>query len=473
LYSPQLIHAERKVSISATNLPLSDILARTLTPLDIRFEVVGAQIVLQNVIPISAAITEKSITSPETAASDLRLSGIVTDEANSPLPGVSISVKGTNQGTNTNASGMYALNLGNLGRNGQLKVLIFSFVGYVRQEVVVGNQAQINVQLRPDTNSLQEVVVVGFGSQRKATLTGAISTIDGAIFDNRGAVDNPLSALQGQLPGVVITRRSAAPGRANWNFQIRGASSINGSEPLIIIDGIAISSASALNSINPNDIESMSFLKDASAAIYGARAAGGVVLVTTKRARMGTLQLQYDASVSRKVIGPQPRLLNVQQLGQTMTEALTNDYYGVAPTTSLWYRLAQLQLNPPASGYIDLTQYNGQTIIPSSHPINPGFGDIRDLTFFNTNWVDVLWGSTTSTQHNFSLAGRTEKSGYRISMGYMYDGSLLQWGNNSNSRYNIRLTHDYQFSKKIEAGNQPVTRKKRHYPAYLIRQYTG
>jgi TonB-dependent SusC/RagA subfamily outer membrane receptor len=259
-----------------------------------------------------------------------------------------------------------------------------------------------------------------------------------------------------------VTRTSAAPGRENWNFQIRGATSTNGTEPLVIVDGIPLVSLNALNSINPADFESMSFLKDASAAIYGARAAGGVVLITTKKAKSGKPVIQYDGSVSRKKIGLQPHMINVKQFGQGLVDATTNDFYGVPPTTSQWYKLGQLQLNAPDSGYLDMNvqytmdwatgklTYVGTPVSPSSNGANPGFGDVKDFTFFNTNWVDVLWGQATSTQHNISVSGRTDKSGYRLSFGYMDDGSLLQWGENSNKRYNVRLSHDYTFSEKLK-----------------------
>ncbi|WP_198175057.1 SusC/RagA family TonB-linked outer membrane protein [Spirosoma arboris] len=383
-------------------------------------------------------------TSKQTSA-DITISGMVTDEKEAPLPGVTIAVKGTTRGTTSDANGKYTINAPS-----ETAILVFSFVGYEKQEILVGKQTSLTIQLKGEARGLDEVVVVGYGSQKRATLTGAIATIDNKVFQDRGVVDNPLSALQGQVPGVIVTRSSTAPGRANWNFAIRGATSTNGTEPLIVIDGVPVSSQSALNSINPNDIENMSFLKDAAAAIYGARAAGGVVLVTTKRARSGKVVIQYDGSVSQKRIGLQPHLIDVKTFGQGLVDATTNDWYGVPPTTNLWYKMGQQMLNAPASGYLDLTTYNGQTVAPASNPLNPGFGDVKDLTFFNTNWVDVLWGTATSTQHNLSVAGRTDKAGYRISAGYLHDASLLQWGNNSNNRYNLRFTHDYQFTDRLK-----------------------
>jgi TonB-linked SusC/RagA family outer membrane protein len=444
IYSPQLIRSDRKVNLSVQSQPLADVLNTLLTPLHVTYEVVGSQIILRNADNNGQRTLPLPAKEVQIAPTDQTITGTVSDEKDAPLPGVTIAVKGTTRGTTTDANGKYSLTVP------EKAVLVFSFVGYERQEVVLGNQTSLNIQLKAESRGLDEVVVVGYGTQKRATLTGSVATIDSKVFQDRGVVDNPLSALQGQIPGVVVTRSSSAPGRANWNFQVRGASSSNGAEPLIIVDGVPLVNQSALNSINPNDIENISVLKDASAAIYGARAAGGVVLVTTKRAKSGKVQIQYDGSVSQKTLGLQPHLINVNQFGQGLLDATTNDFYGVPPTSFLWYRLGQLQVNPPASGFIDFTTYNGQPVSAASHPLNPGFGDVKDMTFFNTNWVDVLWGKATSTQHNLSVSGRNEKSGYRVSLGYLRDGSLLQWGQNSNSRYNIRLTHDYQFTSRLK-----------------------
>jgi TonB-dependent SusC/RagA subfamily outer membrane receptor len=253
--------------------------------------------------PVSLSSPSQTIAqpvSPQTTAhagrQDVTVSGRVVDAKGGGLPGVTVVVQGTSIGTGTSADGSFTLQVP------ENSVLIFSFVGFTRKEVpITGATSSLSVTLAEDTQALNEVVVVGYGEQKKETVTGAIATVNQKIFQDRGVVENPLSALQGQVPGVIVTRSAAAPGRANWNFQIRGASSTNAVPPLIVIDGIAVSDNNALNSINPNDIDNISFLKDASAAIYGARAAGGVVLVTTKRAKAGKMVVQYDGSVSRKV----------------------------------------------------------------------------------------------------------------------------------------------------------------------------
>ncbi|XAZ81979.1 carboxypeptidase-like regulatory domain-containing protein (plasmid) [Fibrella sp. ES10-3-2-2] len=268
IYSPQVIKSERKVNLSVQSQPLSYVLNSLLTPLQVSYEVVGSQIILRSSSTSQAttSLSEKAIL---IAAAEQTLSGTVTDEKNEPLPGVTVAIKNTSRGTTTDATGKYTIAVPD-----ESAVLVFSFVGYERQEVTVGKQTSLTVQLKAEVRGLDEVVVVGYGTQKRATLSGSIATIDNKVFQDRGVVDNPLSALQGQVPGVIVTRTSAAPGRANWNFQIRGATSTNSTEPLILVDGVALSGPAALNSINPNDIENMSFLKDASAAIYGARAAG-------------------------------------------------------------------------------------------------------------------------------------------------------------------------------------------------------
>ncbi|HKO79216.1 MAG TPA: TonB-dependent receptor plug domain-containing protein, partial [Chitinophagaceae bacterium] len=205
------------------------------------------------------------------------VSGTVVDsKTTSPVTGVTISVKGTSIGTTTDNTGNFRLDVPNN------SVLVFTSIGFEPQELTPDASGPVSVKLVNKNQELTDVVVIGYGTKKRVTLTGSVSTVDSKVFQNRGAVSNPLAALQGQVPGVVVTRSSAAPGQEGWNFQIRGASSLNGGAPLIVVDGVPMVSLNALNSINPQDIDNMSFLKDASAAIYGARAAGGVVLITTK-----------------------------------------------------------------------------------------------------------------------------------------------------------------------------------------------
>jgi TonB-dependent SusC/RagA subfamily outer membrane receptor len=221
------------------------------------------------------------------------VSGTVVDSKTAaPVSGATVNIKGTATGTTTDNAGKFSIMV-----SGDV-VLVVSNIGFEPQELTPGSAGTVSVKLVKIDQVLDDVVVIGYGSKKKATLTGSVATVDAKVFQDRGPTANPLAALQGQVPGVVVTRSSAAPGREGWNFQIRGATSTNGTEPLVIVDGIPLVSLNALNSINPADIESMSFLKDGSAAIYGARGAGGVVLITTKTAKAGKPSVQYDGSVS-------------------------------------------------------------------------------------------------------------------------------------------------------------------------------
>lgn len=382
------------------------------------------------------------------------IKGKVVDNTNMSLPGVSVSVKGTTTGTITSADGTYSLVVPASG-----KFLVFSFVGMKTAEVEIGSQTILNVALAEEAIGLDEVVAVGYGTQKKGSLTGAISTVNAKILENRGAVSNPISALQGQIAGVVVTRSSAAPGQEDWKFQVRGATSVNGSEPLIIVDGIPMVSSKELNSINPDDIENISVLKDASSSIYGARAAGGVVLITTKKAQAGKPTIQYNGSVSQKRIGLRPSFLSGDQYGKYLLEAISNASTGGVPDENwIWtkYARAWMTRNNPTNpdgtpntyyapnGYIDKT-------VPG-YTENIGFTDVKDYTFFDTDPIDLLWGNglAVSNQHDLSLSARTEKMGYRLSLGYLDDGSILKWGQNSNKRYNARVAFDYKFSEKFK-----------------------
>jgi TonB-linked SusC/RagA family outer membrane protein len=371
------------------------------------------------------------------------ITGTVLDsKTGEPVVGATVTVKGTKNGTSTDVSGKFHLSVSGT------PVLMVSSVGYGTQEIAADAAGNTIVRLVNTNQQMSEVVVVGYGTTKKATLTGSVATINAKTFQDRGPVASPLAALQGQVPGVVVTRSSAQPGRENWNFQIRGATSTNGTEPLVIIDGLTVPNSRALNSLNPADIENISFLKDASAAIYGARAAGGVVLITTKRAKSGKPVMQYDGSYSIKKVGLQPKLTDINGWGPMMYEARTNDGFG---STDPWVTYSNIAMYAKKNGIDWLSRNQWLALVAPGGQFPNGFvfGDVRDYVFFDGTMQDYLWGNAASNEHQLSIASKNEKSGYRISLGYLNDGSLLQYGNNSNKRYNLRLTHDYQFSPRL------------------------
>ena len=358
------------------------------------------------------------------------ITGTVIDQTNEPLIGVTVQVEGQMGGTVTDFDGNYSIKVDN--DDVSLK---FSYIGYKDQIIPVKGKTVINLTMKEDAEVLEEVVVVGYGTQKKESLTGAVTVIDSKALEQKGGLSSPLQALQGQVAGVMITRSSSAPGDESWAMNLRGASSMNATEPLVIIDGVAANSVSDMRLLNSNDIESINFLKDGSAAIYGSRAAGGVVLITTKKGKEGKLKIDYGGSATYKVVGLQPELMNVDQWASGLMQTLVND----GMTGDVWYTYAQLAQKYKGT-YIDL-----QT---TANPFgNAAFTDVKDFVFNDdVNWLSSLFGNTWSQNHSLSLSGGTEKSAYRLSFNYLYDGSTLQYGNNNNKRFNARFNNSYKLN---------------------------
>lgn len=368
-----------------------------------------------------------------TTQSTRTITGRVLDAAGEPLIGVSVVVVGTTNGALTDLDGNYSLSIAEGATH-----LKFSYIGYKEQIVKIGSDNQINLTLEEDSQVLGEVVVVGYGTQKKETLSGAITVIDSKAFDEKGGLSSPLQALQGQVAGVIITRGSSAPGDESWGMSLRGASSMNTTEPLIIIDGVASGTVNDLRLLNPNDIESMNFLKDGAAAIYGSRAAGGVVLITTKKGAAGKTKVEYSATATLKTVGLMPSAMNIDQWSEGVMTALRNDNN----MSNVWYSYAELARKYKGS-YIDLST--------SQNPFGTAaFTDVADFVFDDSaNWLDSLFGDTWSTEHSLSVSGGGERSSYRISLNYMYDGSTLQFGKNNNQRYNLRVNNNFKLSNKL------------------------
>ena len=353
--------------------------------------------------------------------------GTIMDTYGIPVIGASILEKGTTNGVITDIDGNFTLNV-----SSKDAVLVISYIGYKTLELKASDPSLANIVMQEDTEVLEEVVVVGYGAQKKETLTGAVTVVTDKMIQGKGSLSSPLQAMQGQVPGVTITRNSSAPGDESWGMKLRGAVSANSADPLIVIDGVAYEGTNALRNLNPSDIQSINFLKDASAAIYGSRAAGGVVLITTKQAKEGKTRIEYNASYTGKFVGLQPELMTMNEWANAVIQTLDND---VDTKNENWRKYALLALANEGK-YIDLET--------TPNPIVGGYNDVMDYVFMDTDWNDVLFGNAGSTQHDLSLSGGTEKNLYRLSLGYLYDGSNLMWGNNNNQRYNIRLTNKIQ-----------------------------
>lgn len=329
------------------------------------------------------------------------VTGNITDSSGSPLQGASVIVENSKVGTTTDASGNYSINIPG---DAASKKLVFSFTGFITQEVMVGTNRTINISLKNDNNnSLQDVVVVGYGTQKKVSLTGAVNQIESKDIENK-PVTNVLQALQGESPNLIIQQPSLDPG-SGVNLNIRGIGTTGDNTPLIVVDGII---GGNINTINPNDIASVSVLKDAgSAAIYGSRAANGVILVTTKSGKLNQkASITYDGSYGVQV----PRVL-VHKVG-----AWDNAYYKNQA-------LVNSDL-PPAYTPEQIQQLKEQG---------------------NGTWdVEHLLRNAPMQQHTLSISGGGDKNSYYISGGYQNQGSNLI-GNGGSGKpfgyqvYNLRL----------------------------------
>lgn len=305
------------------------------------------------------------------------VSGKVTDANNQPLPGVNVVVKGTTTGTITGNDGSYSLRVAN-----SQAVLQFSFIGYLGQEVRVGNQGTINVILPEDTKALEEVVVIGYGTMKKSDLTGSVASVKPEEMMKRRP-STIEQGLQGMVSGVTIIKDSGAPG-AGSSIRIRGTGSINNSnEPLWVVDGIQVGTSASW--LNPNDIESIEVLKDASAsAIYGSRASNGVILVTTKKGSKGSVRLNFDATIGIAVQPFRLDMANAEQFATAANKVPIADPALVA--NPLWS-------NPSALNDID--------------------------------WQDELYRTGISQQYNLSASGGNENTQAILSVGYNKNKGIL------------------------------------------------
>ncbi|AQG79889.1 hypothetical protein AWR27_11475 [Spirosoma montaniterrae] len=324
-YSPTVIKANRPVTLDAVNQPLSIVLDLLLKPLDLTYQANDQEIVLVRVVGSTSVMSLPQPDFTTAVERAVTISGTVVDEKGSGLPGVSVVVKGTSQGTVTDPQGKYSLSV-----SGPGVTLVFSFVGYLSQEIVVGNQSTLNVSLTPNDKILEEVVVVGYGTQRRANVTGAIGSIKTSDINNITTA-NSSALIQGKVSGVRVENAGGAPG-AGVSVIVRGTGTFGNDQPLYVIDGNITTS---MDFLNPNDIESIEILKDASAAaIYGNRAANGVVLVTTKQGGTGQTRINFSAKVG--IQGPTNRLdfMNARQYADYINQAADNDGQPRAPANT-------------------------------------------------------------------------------------------------------------------------------------------
>lgn len=353
---------------------------------------------------------------------DRIVTGSVKDSTGLSLPGVSVKVLGTQIGTITDANGAFRIEVG------AGSVLSFSMIGYRTKEVSVGDSQVISVVLSEERSMLADVVVVGYGTQKKETLTGAVSIVSLDKLDSR-SLNSVGEVLAGKSPGVIVTNEGGDP-TSTPRINIRGAGGINGESVLYVIDGSIFSGTPQLN---PNDIESISVLKDAAAAIYGARASGGVVLITTKKGKSGKMQISFDAKVGQQSAWRKLESLNAEQRAQVAATAAKNGGTAVLPA-------------------FDLTKY-------------------PDGQITRTNWMDEVFRDALLQDYNAAINGGSEKSNFYMSFNYRNAQGIVL--NTKTQRYNFRINSEHQLTSWLKVGENLSYSNTNGNGANTSSDYTG
>ena len=447
-YRPYLLRNIPRVTMSVTDTQLGDILNQVLEA-SIGYEVVGKQIILTAIAKETE--TEDMVSSGEFPA--IQVSGRITDQAGAAIPGVNVIEKGTTNGTATDADGKYTLLVGS-----ENSTLVFSFIGYATQEIPVSNRATLDVQLIPDTKTLSEIVVVGYGEQRKVTVTGSVVAVNGSELQKSPAVDLS-NSFAGRLAGVVAVQPSGEPGYDQSTIRIRGVNTIGDTSPLIVIDGIP-GRDGGLGRLSPQDVESISVLKDASSAIYGAQAANGVILITTKRGKSGAPQITYDFNQGWSQPTRIPKMANAPEYAAIMNEI---PIYKTIPSGEWSAAWAGIQQNgtftSPSTGTTVNANYSPGDVQkykdgsdPWGHP--------------NTDWFKTAFKTwSPQARHNIQIRGGSDNVKYLASIGYVSQDGYYKNSATSYKQYNFRINVDARINKYINTQLGIMAREEsRHFP---------
>lgn len=414
-YKDEILTKDDKITLHLREASLETILDRALKARNMDYSIVDRQVVVYQSSPVNKPLV---IEQPQ----DLTVSGTIVDQAGIPLAGANILEKGTTNGTQTDFDGNYSITV-----EGEDAVLVISYIGFSAKEIPVADQSTINITLEESAAALDEIVVVGYGTQRKSDLTGSVTSL-GQDDLNPGANASVDQLMLGRAAGVQITQASSAPG-GGLAIRIRGSSSLNASnEPLYVIDGFPIDNSpnlgaagtaglgdnqsprNPLNALNPSDIQSIEILKDASAtAIYGSRGANGVILITTKKGREGRINVVYDAYGG------------IQTVAKEMDVLSTSEY-----TTAI----------------NELSQEQGNGIVFADEDIN----DIGN----GTNWQNEIFRSAPLTSHNLSVSGGSERTSFYTSINYFDQEGIVK--NSGIKRYTGRINLETKVSDKATVG---------------------
>ncbi|MGA9639241.1 TonB-dependent receptor [Flavobacterium sp.] len=419
LYNDNEVDYNRVISVDFEKEKVSVILDKLFKDTAVSYEVLDKQIVLVRNINKTTNVIRQN-----TATQDKKITGKVTDGIG-PLPGVNVMVKGTAIGVTTDFDGNFTINV-----KDNNAILVFTYLGFATKEVLVNNQTSLSVVLTEDASKLEEIVVVGYTSKKKGEVTGSISTLSSKEIQNTSNNDIAKS-LAGKTPGLIVVDRGGYPGATgNSTILIRGQATLGNNSPLIIIDGIYSTDFSYLA---PQDIESMSILKDGAAAIYGARAANGVILITTKRGKTGKTKINFSSTYSLSSFSVKNKFMSSEQY------AIYNNEIADRKGTALPY--TQEDINKYASGSDPLT-----------HP--------------NTNWADLTFSDiSTLRRTSLNISGGNEKINYYVSadnmgqVGMFKSGDLNFKQNQIRSNLDIKINDDFKLGVDLNARfgttNQP------------------
>jgi TonB-linked SusC/RagA family outer membrane protein len=408
MYSGKFVDVDREVSLDVKDQKIESVLNTLFAGTDVSYTVKDRFIVL--VTP--ELMYEGTLAVMQQQA----VSGKVTDSGGLPLPGVTVVVKGTTQGTVTNADGEYRLS-----DIPDDATLVFSFVGMRAEEVVVGDQTTINIVMEQETIGIEEVVAIGYGTVKKSDLTGSVANVEGELISNRNSIQAS-EALQGAMPGVTVTRGSGSAPGSSATIRIRGITTLSNNDPLVLVDGVPVSS---IDDVNANDIESISVLKDAaSASIYGSRAAAGVILITTKRADSGQAVFEYSAQYGIEKPTELPEYVDAVRYMEMLNELQWNDNNNEGSEYQIFSQ-------EHIANYLSNNQTN-----PDVYPI--------------TSWPDlILKDNSMRETHELSFSMGTDK--LKTSGSFKYENSDALWNNKEFRRYTARINNDLDINKYLSA----------------------
>lgn len=399
VYGPEL-PLNQTVTLQATHQKLATLLDELLTPLGLSYERVNSHIILRQIQPQA----NRPVQTGAAARPQLPVTGRVTDQQTGDvLPGASVVVKGSSTGTATNAEGRYTINAPD-----ENATLVFSFIGYESVEMKLGNKTTLDVTLMQAAKQLNELVVVGYGTQQKRDVLGAVSTVPIKEVGSRN-YNTSAEVLQGTVAGVTVVNEGGDP-TASPSIKIRGIGSLNDESPLLVVDGVIY--PGTLSTINPNDIQAISVLKDASAAIYGARASAGVILVTTKRGTSGQMRVNVNYQQGFQQVAKKLHPLNAAEFADAMNTATDN------------------------AGLSRIDAFNSA--------VNP------DARITRTNWMDEIFQTGKIYNVDASISGGTEKSNFFLSGGYRKNEGVLL--NTYSDRFTFRLNSSHQLAKRVKIG---------------------